>query len=540
MFWTTERAEAVRRRHGGPYVVSDWKTPSGHIHVGSLRGVLVHDAVARALRAHGADVTYYYGFDDADPFDKVPSYLDQATYTPFLGLPMRELPVPDAQGKPDGQPVTAEHNYARLYADEFEAVYRQLGVDSVTLYKGSLYDEGRFNEAIRLVLDHADEIKRAFEAVVINQTADRVGKALVADFPVNVRCEQCGKVATTVVTGWDGATVRYQCRTGTVPWAEGCGHEGAVPPFDGRAKLPWKLDWAASWFVLQSDIEGGGKDHYTKGGSRDVAVEIFKRVFAPAAIEGHQMPPEDLFYEWLYDESGKKMSTSKAVGAKASDMAAELPAELFRFLLVRSKPASGVVFKHGSDTLPQLSDEFDRITRDAAGGDEASAQLLQAARLAPTKPLTPAPLKFSTVSSLVQLPQVSVPEWAAQELGRALTEAEQQVLAARITAATAWLTRFPDQRLYELQTKTPTLSLSESERAFIQSLAASCQRESDWTGAAVQDAIYTAANGAGLPTKQGFVLLYRLFVGQDSGPRAGFLLAQLGKQAVIERLEAVL
>lgn len=539
-FWTDESADAVERRHAAPFVVSDWKTPSGHIHVGSLRGVLVHDAVARALRSRGHDVVYYYGFDDADPFDKIPNYLDQAAYTPYLGRPMRELPVPDEQGKPDGQPVTLDHNYARFYAEEFEVVYRQLGVDSVTLYKATLYDEGRFNEAIRLILDQADDVTAAFEAVVVNRTEDRAGKALVAKFPINVRCEQCGKVATTVVTAWDGTNVQYQCRTGTVPWAEGCGHEGAVSPFDGRAKLPWKLDWPGSWFVLQSDIEGAGKDHYTKGGSRDVGVEVFKRIFAPAAKAGYQQPPEDLFYEWLYDEGGKKLSTSKAVGARAADMLKELPPELFRFLVVRTRPASGVEFRHTALTVPQLADEFDRIVREAAAGDDVATRLLHATRLLPDTPLVPAPLKFSTVSSLVQLPQVSVQEWAAQELGRPLTAEEQDVLAARVAAAAAWLTRFPSERLYTLQTETPTLSLSESERSFIEALAASLDSLAHWDGATVQDAIYAAANGAGLPTKQGFVVLYRLFVGQDSGPRAGFLLAQLGKQMVLERLRAVL
>ncbi len=539
-FWTHERAEAVLRRHAGPYVVSDWKTPSGHIHVGSLRGVLVHDAVARAIAAEGTAVTYYYGFDDADPFDKVPSYLDAAAYSPYLGLPMRELPVPDATGKPDGQPITPEHNYARFYADEFEAVYRQLGVGSETLRKGELYDQGRFNEAIRLVLDHASEVTAAFEAIVVNRTEDRAGKRLVAEFPVNVRCEQCGKVATTVVDAWDGTLVRYRCVSGTVPWAEGCGHGGSVSPFDGRAKLPWKLDWPASWFVLGSDIEGAGKDHYTKGGARDVGVEIFKRIFAPAAEPGHTLPPEDLFYEWLYDEGGKKMSTSKAVGAKASDMFRELPAELLRFLLVRTRPASGVEFRHTADTLPQLSDEYDRIVAAALDGDSQAVALVAAARIDPAAPLIRPPLKFSTVGSLVQLPQLSVEAWAEQELGRPLSDDERPALAARTAAATAWLARFPSVRLYELQTGTPTLALTEPERAFVEALAVAVETQEPWAGAELQDAIYTAANGAGLPTKQGFQVLYRLFLGQASGPRAGFLLAQLGKGAVLERLRAVL
>ena len=39
----------------GPQVVNDSKTPSGTVHVGSLRGVVLHDAIARALRDRGLE-----------------------------------------------------------------------------------------------------------------------------------------------------------------------------------------------------------------------------------------------------------------------------------------------------------------------------------------------------------------------------------------------------------------------------------------------------------------------------------------------------
>lgn len=536
-FWTEERAQVVEQRHPAPYVVSDWKTPSGHIHVGSLRGVLVHDAVARALQRRGHEVTYYYGFDDVDPFDKIPSYLDQDAYRPYLGRSMRDLPVPDSQGKPDGQDVTPTHNYARYYAEEFEAVYRQLGVHSKTLWKGELYDQGRFNQAIRLILDHANEVRAAFEAVVVHRTADRMDKALVAEFPVNVRCESCAKVATTVVTAWNGERVRYQCASGTVAWAEGCGHEGETSPFHGRSKLPWKLDWPASWFVLQSDIEGAGKDHYTKGGSRDVGVEVFRRIFQPVAAAGHQQPPEDLFYEWLYEEGGKKMSTSKAVGAKASDMLKQLPSELLRFLLVRTRPVSGVEFRHAATTVPQLFDEYDRIVREALAGDEVANALLLASQIDRQEAATMAPLKFSTVSSIVQLPRLSVVAWAAQELEREMTDRERELLQLREHAATAWLEQFPEERLYTLRTDPPLEQLTDLEQVFVRALISSLSEVVDWSGGVIQEVIYAAANDVGLPTKQGFAVLYRLFLGQSSGPRAGFLFAQLGKDLVLKRLQ---
>ena len=46
MFWADEIAASAI----GPQVVNDSKTPSGTVHVGSLRGPVVVDTIARALR----------------------------------------------------------------------------------------------------------------------------------------------------------------------------------------------------------------------------------------------------------------------------------------------------------------------------------------------------------------------------------------------------------------------------------------------------------------------------------------------------------
>ena len=51
MDWADELA--LRVRDAGPQVVNDSKTPSGTVHVGSLRGPVILDAITRALRANG-------------------------------------------------------------------------------------------------------------------------------------------------------------------------------------------------------------------------------------------------------------------------------------------------------------------------------------------------------------------------------------------------------------------------------------------------------------------------------------------------------
>ena len=78
MFWADKiAADAV-----GEQVVNDSKTPSGRVHVGSLRGVVIHDVIYRALKHAGKPVKFLYGVDDYDALDTVPKYLDKEKFQP--------------------------------------------------------------------------------------------------------------------------------------------------------------------------------------------------------------------------------------------------------------------------------------------------------------------------------------------------------------------------------------------------------------------------------------------------------------------------
>ncbi len=69
MFWSEEVAARCR----GPQIINDSKTPSGRVHVGALRGVLIHDAIFRTLQANGIEARYLFGVDDYDPLDEIPA-----------------------------------------------------------------------------------------------------------------------------------------------------------------------------------------------------------------------------------------------------------------------------------------------------------------------------------------------------------------------------------------------------------------------------------------------------------------------------------
>ena len=84
MFWADKVAsEIISSGKYKPYWVDDMKTPSGRVHVGALRGVVVHDLVYKALKDKGVKAKFTYVFEDHDPMDDIPSYLSREKYEKY-------------------------------------------------------------------------------------------------------------------------------------------------------------------------------------------------------------------------------------------------------------------------------------------------------------------------------------------------------------------------------------------------------------------------------------------------------------------------
>ena len=342
MDWADELASRV----SGPQVVNDSKTPSGTVHVGSLRGPVILDVITRALRANGHETTLLYGVDDMDPMDA------QALLTPDaidreMGRPLAHVPDPAGDG---------HASYARHFASIFVDIFAGLGIHPDRYYwMSDIYPTGAMDPYIRIALDRAALVREIYRRVANVQHPDTW-------HPLGVVCPTCGKVGTTIVTDWDGEKVFYECRANLVTWARGCGSSGWISPFGGAAKLPWNLEWAAQWSLFGVTIEPGGKDLSTAGGSRDRSDAIAREVY-------EREPPLNVPYEFL-NIGGKKMSTSKGQGAAAHTIAEVIPPEQLRFLFVRPRPNQAIEFDpDGTDAIPRLFDEFDKFASATAGHD---------------------------------------------------------------------------------------------------------------------------------------------------------------------------
>lgn len=513
--------DVLRTRPGDHYVINDAKSPSGPIHVGSLRGVVLHDCIARGLREKERPARFLYGFDDYDPMDTVPAAAPPE-FRRYLGVPLSEVPAPAGAGD----------SFARHFGTAFVRVFNRLGVQPDVYWTSEMYKSGRFNDAIRLALDRADELIQIDREISGSKKAER--------HPVQVVCESCGRIGTTVVTGWDGREATYECRPDKVAWAQGCGHRGRRSPFDGGSKLQYVVEWAAKWKILGVMIEGAGKDHMTKGGSHDRASAMVERVF-------NYPTPYPIPYEWLL-VGGRAMSSSRGVGMPAAELVEILRPELARFLLVRPHHRQQINFDPGGETIPTLYDEYDRAAGAYFGDLEAKtaadadllrdhARTFYYSRTGGEQPRC-FRMRFAKVAYLMQMPTVDVMREAEREKGAPLSDADRAELHLRMEDARRWLqTHAPDHYRFQVQSRLPDVALDDAQRAFLGSLAGVVRSRPGWSGEDLHEQIHSLKNQLGLPPKQAFAAIYLVFLGKPSGPQAGWFLVALDREFVAARLQ---
>ena len=513
MLWC-DRIAAQVERAGGEQLINDSKTPSGRAHVGALRGVLIHDVVFRAIQARGLPVRYTFGVDDYDPLDELPAGQGEF-FREHLGKPLCNVPAP---------PDSAYSDVAEHFIQDFFSVFEDLHIEAEKYRMRDVYREGRFNDVIDAILRQADVVRGVYKDV---SKSSRPGDW----HPFQAVCEQCGRIGTTEVTAYDGKEVTYTCRPDLVTWAAGCGYRGKVSPFDGNGKLPWKLEWTAKWRTFGITIEGAGKDHTTKGGSRDVAAACLRRIFG-------QEPPLNVPYEFFL-VGGAKMSSSKGLGVSARAMADFLPPEILRFLMIRTQPKQPVNFSPDEKSVVKVFNDFDRLHTRAHHDPKVSEdekRIYRLSRAGADDDFYAA--DFQLVATVVQLPHLDLMGELEKRKGSPLISFEQAQLERRSQTARIWLAEYagPEERIV-LQETLPERAreMTATQCAFLHRLAArlpDVPQEDD----ALQAALFDVARLTPIAPAQAFKALYRVLLDRDSGPKAGNLLAFLDRDFLLKRL----
>lgn len=527
MIWVDREVKKIKERGLKMEWVDDMKTPSGRIHVGSLWGITIHDLIYKVLLENEVETHFSYVFNDMDPMDAIPSYLHYAQWQKHEGEPLYKVPPPEPGFK----------SFAEYYAKEFMETFNKLNCFPEIIWSHELYESGKMNDVIKIILDNTKAVKEIYKDVAKAHQPENW-------YPFQPICENCGKIGTTETYDWDGKHVYYHCKPHKVKWAKGCDHKGKIIPFNGTGKLLWKCDWPAHWKIIGVTVEGSGKDHMSSGGSYDFASQVMKRIFKTD-------PPYAVGYEW-FTIGGKKMSSSKGIGTSAKDIAALVPPELLRFLMVRTPISSHLDFDPTKpDTIPNLFDDYDRcldayyLKKENKLPEKKQGEVLSDfARIMELSEVKPFPEerfyipRFRTIVNLVKT-NADIETYAIKQKGSNLNDVEKDWLEERVVYAEKYLA---DTALYhKLEKHEHThISFTSEQVTFLGSLKNKLQGAKNPSQEEIKTIILAAIKSSQLAPREAFQSLYLALTGKPSGPHASELIAGLGIPKTIVHLENAL
>jgi lysyl-tRNA synthetase, class I len=330
--WPFEEARKVvariARRPQQEVIFETGYGPSGLPHIGTFGEVARTSMVRHAFRVLTQDKipTRLIAFsDDMDGLRKVPDNVpQQAMMAAHLGKPLTK--VPDPFGTHDS---FGAHNNARL-----RAFLNRFAFDYEFLSATDCYQSGRFDEALRLVLERYDAVMR----VMLPSLREERRQTYSPFLPIH---PETGLVMQVPIEARDIAA-------GTIIWRDPETQKRfETPVTGGHAKLQWKPDWAMRWVALGIDYEMAGKDLID---SVKLSGEIAKVLGAA--------PPEGFNYELFLDEKAQKISKSKGNGLTIDEwLHYGTPQSLSLFMYNKPREAKKLYF----DIIPRCVDEYNQF-----------------------------------------------------------------------------------------------------------------------------------------------------------------------------------
>ncbi len=492
MFWADK---ILQDRKGDEWVNDAW-TPSGIIHMGGLKGPVIHDVLNKIIREQGRKTKFTFGFDDMDAIDGLPQDL-QEKLDKYMGIPICNAPSPDDNG-----------TFGEYYANMMRDLFQKLGIDAEIYLASDYYKQGKYDEAIRFVLDNADKIRKVYSEMYSKDIPE-------SWFPLQVVCPDCGKVGTTKVTDWDGKEVAYECSKTLVKWAEGCENTGKITPFGGNATMPFKVEWAAKWWTFGVTIEGAGKDHASAGGTYDVARKIIKDVF-------EKEPPLKIPYEFfLYD--GKKMSSSKGLGLVGQELIEVMPPQIVRFLMIKTPPNQAVEFNpYETQIIPRLYDDYQTCAKKHKDGvNDDDARAFELSQIGDNF-LYPPDARFTTIAQWSQMPGM-------------MNKIGDTDLRFWADYARVWIEKYaPEKDKFLIQDNLPDVSgLTIEQKKYLGLLSEKLEEGSD--AEKIQEVVYNLSKEINISSLDAFKAIYLSLLGKDHGPKAADLIASLDIEFVKKR-----
>lgn len=520
-------AEGERRHPGDAPTCASGISPSGSVHLGNLRELMTPHLVADEVRRSGHPCRHILSWDDYDRFRRVPAGFPES-FAEHVGRPLTSVPDPAGD---------CHENWAEHFKDPFRESLAKLGIRVTEISQTQMYTSGAYTEQIILAMRRRAGVGAIVRRYQAKQT-DVDEEARADYYPFRPFCVRCGRDDTTVTAfDDDTAEISYDCKCGATI--------GPVPIGQVRGKLVWKVDWPMRWAYERVTFEPAGVDHASPGSSFAVGRRLVEDIF------GGEMPLH-FGYSFVGTQGSAKMSGSAGGAPTPKDALEIFEAPLVRWLYARRRPEQSITLAFGTE-VGRVYDEWDALTRKVNDGTaEPGAQVIytRASSIADGNlPQTPRLMSFRTLASIFDI--TAGDEEQELRILRDLTpDAPIKSLSEvrpRLDCARAWVLGYaPDEARTTVRDEPDhrmLASLTEQDRHALKLLLD--QMAEHWSLDGLTTLLYgipKLTHGLSVdapPTSElkvaqraWFVLLYRLLIGKDTGPRLPTLLLALGRERV--------
>ena len=238
---------------------------------------------------------------------------------------------------------------------------------------------------------------------------------------------------------------------------------------------------------------------------------------------------------------GKKMSSSKGIGFKAHDIVKILPAEIARFLFVRTDYKEASNFDPiNSMAIPDLFDEYDRCWQAFNNNDKFLGRIFEYSQVKDkiNKQKNIFIPRFRDVANYLQLPNIDIEQRFEAIKGNKLIKFEKIILKERIVYARIWIDKFaPAEYKTQMSEILPdqVKQLNSDQKQYLKKAIDLLNK--DMEAQELQVSLYNLAKQSNLEIKKAFAAIYLCLIGREFGPRAGWFLKQYPKEDVIKRLK---
>ncbi|MFO7795996.1 MAG: lysine--tRNA ligase [Promethearchaeati archaeon] len=558
--WLLDIIKKIEKRNPEKITLATGKTPSGHIHIGILREIIICDSLRRVFEEKNNEVRSYLFLDSLDAAKRFPEYIKKSFQKKHIGKPFCFIPCPfDDCGC---------ESYAFHFGNELVSTFNDFGIDNKIIWTHELYRTNEMIEKIKIALNNTEKIKQILKKFIL-PTLDEEKKDQFLEtqkdwMPVMAVCRKCHKIQARDNDGTiiPNRIISYDKNNEQITYkCPACGFEEVLSIYEGNLKLNWRVDWPAKWAIFKTTCEPAGKDHCVKGGSYDTGLEICQDIF------GYKGPIK-VPYEWL--RLGERdMKTSKGIVFTPKNYLKIADPEIFRTLILRTNPMKHISFR--IEELPQYHDYFEKMENIYYSLEEAESkeEVDYYNFMYPLTKIDEIPkekknrLSFNLLIFLSQIQNIlsfdKIYEKAKEimienkfeniinknqfkkllektknwiEEIKKIIEEEQDKKTKRRIQQKITLFSIPEEISLDLKKQ-----LEENQKKGIKYLREYLLQTEDLDADKIQNKIFSIAKDQlNMPPKKLFQAIYKILIGKKYGPRLGPFLKMLDKDWLIERL----